>query len=244
MSAMRDENEVNEETSENPPDPADKDPRHYDTIAQLPSSLPLFPLPGALLFAREILPLNIFEPRYLAMVDEVLARDRMIGIIQPLESDAEADAPQLQNVGCAARLVSFEEAPDNRYLISLKGICRFDLQDELPADKGGFRIARVSYDRFDLDLKPSDDAGRINRRELLNVVKKYLDRNNMDANWDMIRQTPDESLVNYLCMVSPFGVRERQALLEARTLADRTDMMIALAEMLLARDEGDQTPVH
>lgn len=241
---MRDKTDVNEDTSENRPDPADKDSRHYDTIAQLPSSLPLFPLPGALLFAREVLPLNIFEPRYLAMVDEILAHDRMVGIIQPLESDAEADAPQLQSVGCAARLVSFEEAPDNRYLISLKGICRFDLLDELPAGKGGFRIARVNYDRFDFDLKPSDDAGRINRRGLLDVVKKYLDRNNMDANWDMIRQTPDESLVNYLCMVSPFGVRERQALLEARTLADRTDMMIALAEMLLAQDEGDQTPVH
>ena len=240
----KDEIDVNEEARTSPPKPESGDIGHYETVAQLPSSLPLFPLPGALLFAREILPLNIFEPRYLAMVDEVLAHDRMIGVIQPLEADAEAPHPQLQSVGCAARLVTFQETTNNRYLISLKGICRFDLQEEAPLHQAGFRSARVSYNRFDFDLKPSGDAGRINRKGLLEVVKKYLDRNNMDANWEVIRQTPDESLINYLCMVSPFGVRERQALLEAETLVDRTDMMIALAEMLLAAGDDDQTPVH
>ena len=239
---------MNEDVDESTQSAAAKDPGHYESIAELPASLPLFPLPGALLFAREILPLNIFEPRYLAMVDEALAHDRMIGVIQPLESEAEADPaqrqPELQKVGCAARLVAFQETPDNRYLISLRGICRFDLQDEQPHAEGGFRVAKVDYNRFEFDLKPSDDAGRINRKGLLAVVKEYLDRNSMDANWDVIRQTPDESLINYLCMVSPFGVPERQALLEAETLVDRTDMMIALAEMLLAREEGDETPVH
>ena len=241
---MKDETQVSEQADQSPTTAEAADPGHYETTAQLPTSLPLFPLPGALVFAREILPLNIFEPRYLAMVDEVLAHDRVIGVIQPLESDAEADEPQLQSVGCAARLVSFQETTDNRYLISLKGVCRFDLLEELPPGKGGFRTARVDYSRFAFDLKPSEDAGRINRKELLAVVKEYLERNQMDANWDVIRQTPDESLINYLCMVSPFGVRERQALLEAGTLADRTDMMIALAEMLLAQDQDDQTPVH
>lgn len=243
---MKDEIQVSEQADQSPATAEAAEaagPGHYETTAQLPASLPLFPLPGVLVFAREVLPLNIFEPRYLAMVDEVLAHDRVIGIIQPLESDAETDEPQLQSVGCAARLVSFQET-DNRYLISLKGVCRFDLLEELPPGKGGFRTARVDYSRFDFDLKPSEDVGRINRKELLAVVKKYLDRNHMDANWDMIRQTPDESLINYLCMVSPFGVRERQALLEAETLANRTDMMIALAEVLLAQDQDDQTPVH
>lgn len=232
----------------------------YETIADLPTSLPLFPLPGALLFAREILPLNIFEPRYIAMVNAALAGDRMIGVIQPQEepegdkpaggepvegeSSVSADQPALMKVGCAARLVSFQETTDNRYLISLRGVCRFDLGGELPLNPGGFRHARVDYSRFDFDLAPSEDAGRINRVRLLEVVREYLENNNMDANWDVIHQTPDESLINYLCMVSPFGNRERQALLEATTLVDRTDMMIALAEMLIAQGEGPETPVH
>lgn len=219
-------------------------PGQYESVADLPGRLPLFPLPGALLFAREILPLNIFEPRYLAMVNHILAHDRMIGIIQPAHEGADGDQPELQGVGCSARLVSFQETGDNRYLISLKGICRFDLGEELPLAEGGFRVADVDYTRFDFDLKPSDDAGRINRKGLLDVVKEYLTRNNMDANWDVIHQTPDESLINYLCMVSPFGVRERQALLETESLIDRTDMMIALAEMLLAQGDSDETPVH
>lgn len=231
-------------------------PRSYEAIADLPTSLPLFPLPGALLFAREILPLNIFEPRYIAMVNDVLAGDRMIGVIQPQEEPdelgedeeggdtADAGQPPLMKVGCAARLVSFQETTDNRYLISLRGVCRFELGNEQPLDASGFRRAEVDYARFDFDLNPSDDAGRINRVRLLEVVKTYLENNNMDANWDAIHQTPDESLINYLCMVSPFGIRERQALLEATTLIDRTDMMIALAEMLIAQGEGPEAPVH
>lgn len=226
-------------------------PRSYETISDLPNSLPLFPLPGALLFAREILPLNIFEPRYIAMVNTVLAEDRMIGVIQPQdeivepgEDAADAEQPILMKVGCAARLVSFQETTDNRYLVSLRGVCRFELGDEQPLGAGGFRVANVDYARFDFDLAPSDDAGRINRVRLLEVVKTYLENNNMDANWDVIHQTPDESLINYLCMVAPFGIRERQALLEATTLVDRTDMMIALAEMLIAQGEGPETPVH
>lgn len=241
-------------------------PKTYETIADLPATLPLFPLPGALLFAREILPLNVFEPRYLAMVNAALASDRMIGIIQPGEepagapgndenegSDTQPDPtpevtpelmPDLMKVGCAARLVSFQETTDNRYLISLRGVCRFEPGEELPLDPGGFRRVAADYARFDFDLAPSEDAGRINRKRLLEVVKTYLENNSMDANWDIIHQTPDESLINYLCMVSPFGVRERQALLEAGSLVDRTDMMIALAEMLIAKGEGPETPVH
>jgi hypothetical protein len=236
-------------------------PRSYETIADLPVTLPLFPLPGALLFAREILPLNVFEPRYLAMVNAALAGDRMIGIIQPAEEPANMAAegetqpeltpellpelmPELMKVGCAARLISFQETTDNRYLITLRGVCRFEPGEELPQGPGGFRRVTADYARFNFDLAPSEDAGRINRKRLLEVVKTYLENNNMDANWDVIHQTPDESLVNYLCMVSPFGIRERQALLEADSLVDRTDMMIALAEMLIAQGEGPETPVH
>lgn len=232
-------------------------PKSYKTITDLPSTLPLFPLPGALLFAREILPLNIFEPRYIAMVNAALAGDRLIGVIQPHDDPGDPDndengvvveqptlMPKLMRVGCAARLVSFQETTDNRYLISLRGVCRFELGDERPLDAGGFRRAKVDYGRFDFDLAPSHDAGRINRVRLLEVVRTYLENNNMDANWDAIHQTPDESLINYLCMVSPFGARERQALLEATTLVDRTDMMIALAEMLIAQGDDTETPVH
>ena len=161
---------------------------------------------GALLFAREILPLNIFEPRYIAMINAALAGDRLIGVIQPQDEPGEPDEggtvedaeqptlmPTLMKVGCAARLVSFQEAADNRYLISLRGVCRFELGSELALDPGGFRSASIDYGRFDFDLAPSEEAGRINRVRLLEVVKTYLENNNMDANWDVIHQTPDVS---------------------------------------------------
>ena len=216
----------------------------YQSIEDLPKTLPIFPLPGALVFARETLPLNVFEPRYLQMVDDVLAGDRLIAIIQPLDTQLRADAPDLQGVGCAARLTAFQETEDNRCVISLTGICRFDVTGELPSEDRLYRSLQVSYDRFGADLKPSAEAGQINRQRLLEVVREYLDRNDMDANWDVIHQTPDEGLVNYFCMVSPYGIKERQALLEAVTLADRTDMMIALAEMLLAQDKDPDLPMH
>jgi uncharacterized protein len=216
----------------------------YETIANLPATLPVFPLPGALLFAREVLPLNVFEPRYLEMMDDVLVGDRMVGIVQPLETDIGAGIPKLQSVGCAARLTGFQETEDDHYLISLKGICRFTLGLEEDPKARAFRTVAADYSAYDFDLKPSQEAGQINRKRLLEVVKEYLDRNNMDVNWDVIHQTPDESLINYFCMVSPYGIRERQALLEAPSLTDRTDMMIALAEMLLAQGQDDDPPVH
>ena len=107
-----------------------------------------------------------------------------------------------------------------------------------------YRTVAADFTPFEGDLKPSDQAGAINRTRLLELVREYLDRNNMEANWDVIHQTPDEGLVNYFCMASPYGIKERQALLEAKTLADRTDMMIALAEMLLAQDNDSDMPMH
>lgn len=221
----------------------------YKTLADLPQTLPVFPLAGALVFAREILPLNVFEPRYVAMVDKALAGDRLIGVVQPLLGDDEVGRseprPGLHKVGTAARVVAFQETDEARYLISLKGIARFDLGVEQEVEDQPWRSFAASYDRFEFDLKPSADAGKIDRKHLLDVVRTYLERNNMDANWDVIHQTPDESLINYLCMVSPFGIRERQALLEAKSLIDRTDMMIALAEMLLAQSDPEtDPPVH
>lgn len=218
--------------------------RRYQSTADLPSTLPVFPLPGALVFPRETLPLNVFEPRYLQMVDDVLAGDRMIGIIQPLDTELRAKQPKLQKVGCAARLTAFQETDDNRCIISLTGVCRFDVKEELSLEDKAYRTLDVSFERFGADLKPSEEAGQINRQRLLELVREYLDRNDMDANWDVIHQTPDESLVNYFCMASPYGIKERQALLEAVTLSDRTDMMIALAEMLLAQDNDSDMPMH
>lgn len=217
--------------------------KRYGSTADLPTTLRLFPLPGVLVFPRETLPLNVFEPRYLQLVDDVLAGNRLMGLIQPHESDLKKEVPGLQSIGCAARLTGFQETGDGRYLISLTGVCRFEIVRELEEDRL-YRSVEVSWERFSDDLSPSEEAGEINRKRLLELVREYLERNNMEANWEVIHQTPDENLINYFCMASPFGIKERQALLEAGTLSERTDMMIALAEVLLARDDDDGLPVH
>lgn len=211
--------------------------RPYQTIGDLPASIPLFPLPCALLLPRAELPLNIFEPRYLAMVDHALRTDRLIGMIQPSEDERTGAAPALFPVGCAGRLTSFTETGDGRYLVTLTGVARFRLCE---AEPGGqpFRRARVDWSEWGDDLvhRDADDEG-VNRDALFDALKNYAARHELSVDWDSVRKAPSEALVNALSMMSPFGVGDKQALLEAPTVSARADALVAITRFELARPE-------
>jgi len=210
------------------------------TIDELPPVIPVFPLSGVLLLPRGDLPLNIFEQRYIAMVDAVLAGHRTIGMIQPaLDSDRHDTNPSLCAVGCIGRLTAFQESGDGRYLLSLTGICRFDVAEELAA-LTPYRQCRVSYERFADDLQPRLGEESVNRKLLLSTFSHYLEANNLQADWEGIDQAPNEALVTALSMMAPYGPRGKQALLEAVTLANRAEMLVAMTEMSLARQAGEE----
>lgn len=201
------------------------------TIEELPETIPVFPLQGALLLPGGQLPLNIFEPRYLAMIDDALSSDRMIGMIQPKireTIDAE-DHPDLYEVGCLGKIASFSETPDGRYLITLVGVCRFELVEELPI-MNGYRRVSAKFDRFLEDFNSASDLD-IDREQLLAGLKAYLDRRNLAADWDAIGQASTAELVSAMGMICPFAPPEKQALLEAPTLDDMGKVMISLVEM-------------
>jgi len=213
----------------------------YDTINDLPGTLPVFPLAGALLLPRGVLPLNIFEPRYIAMVDAALrSGDRLIGMIQP-QTVGAADAganPAIHDIGCAGRITGFNETDDGRILMTLTGICRFKVTQELDA-MTPFRQVKADYGPFANDLEAGSGELDVSRTELLDVVRRYLEANNLQADWDAIEQSSNEALVNSLSMISPFGPQEKQAMLEADSLEQRNQILIALAEMALAQTQAD-----
>jgi Lon protease-like protein len=209
-------------------------------LDDLPGTLPVFPLTGVLLLPRGRLPLNIFEPRYLAMIDDSLRSHRLIGMIQPLNDD-NSDPPALRAVGCAGRIISFNESEDGRYIITLGGITRFRVGSELSAATP-YRQVQPQFDEFAADLTPvklSHDS--IDRPRLLNALRRYLDANKLKADWAGIENAEIEGLVNSLCMISPFGPTEKQALLEAPGLRDRADALTTLIEMALADHFGSPT---
>ncbi|WP_412050472.1 LON peptidase substrate-binding domain-containing protein [Hoeflea sp. Naph1] len=214
--------------------------KSYRAAADIPKQVPIFPLSGALLLPGAQLPLNIFEPRYLAMFDEALNGDRVIGIIQPaLEGGAAVQQPveDLCAVGCLGRITSFGETGDGRYVMSLGGICRFRVLKELdPGDKP-YRTCEVSP--FLGDLEPSDDATSVDRKALLDSFRAYLDANNLEADWSSVERASTASLVNSLSMMSPYGPAEKQALLEADDLKTRAETLVAITEIALARDSDD-----
>jgi len=206
----------------------------------LPAEIPIFPLTGVLLLPGGKLPLNIFEPRYLNMTSAALAGDRMIGMIQPT-GDNEGAQPEVYRTGCAGRLTSFSETEDGRYLITLSGYLRFDIRQELPL-RDGFRTVVPDWTPYREDLA-EDDSERIDRDRMLRALKGYFAANQVDANWDAIKDTPTDRLVNALAMMCPFQPSEKQALLEAATLVDRADVMVALLEMSLAAND-DTANLH
>jgi uncharacterized protein len=210
---------------------------NLDQMQELPRTIPVFPLAGALLLPRAQLPLNIFEPRYLAMVDDALAKPRVVGMIQPDEAKGMAH-PALYPTGCAGRITQFAETGDGRYLITLTGIARFKVVEELAATTP-YRQCRVDYAPYARDLLPNDGADAVDREALLKILSSYLSANKIEADWQGIRQSPTEMLVNGLSMLSPYGVKEKQALLEAPDLKSRAEMLIAVTEITLAKGEGD-----
>ncbi len=212
---------------------------HYRQESDLPHSVALFPLEGALLLPGSRLPLNIFEPRYLQMVDHAIASNRLIGLIQPsLDGATRADGePGLCEVGCFGRITSMTETGDGRYLIALQGVCRFRLGEELTV-KTPFRQARIMPFLADLD-DSGNDAGAIDRPALLKVFRAYLQANELQADWEGVSRADDAMLVNALSMMAPYGPAEKQALLEAPDLRTRAETLIAITEMALARDNDD-----
>ena len=211
----------------------------YRGPADMPDTIPVFPLPGALLLPRGELPLNIFEPRYLAMIEEALKGARLIGMIQPNEAKAAAPThPPLYDVGCAGRITQYEETGDGRYLITLFGIARFRVREEMTVATP-YRQCRVDYADFVADFSPNAGDETVDRDELLRTLKAYLEANQIQADWTGIREAPIEALVNGLSMMSPYGAREKQALLEAPDLKARADLLVAVTEISLAEKGED-----
>lgn len=202
-----------------------------------PEQLAIFPLNGALLLPGGRLPLHIFEPRYVAMVEDALASGRSFGMIQEDRSTSEEDVP-LYRVGCLGRISSFSETEDGRYLVTLTGVIRFEVVRELLAHRG-YRRVIADYSRFGADVAADAGVTILSYREaLLVALRAYFQMRGFEANWDAIEQMPDEMLVVTLAMVCPFEPAEKQALLEAATPADRAQALLALLTMG-AHENGD-----
>jgi Lon protease-like protein len=211
----------------------------YRTPSDLPAKLAIFPLPAVLLLPRGEMPLNIFEPRYLQMFDDALAGNRLIGMIQPeFDTPEEAANPPLVEIGCVGRITGFQETGDGRYLVTLTGVTRFRVVEELSA-MTPYRQCRPLYEDFVEDLVPGAGEDAVDRDALMKTLKAYLAANQLEADWSGIRGASNEALVNALSMMSPYGAREKQALLEAPDLRTRAEILVAVTEMDLARTRGD-----
>ncbi|AMN38666.1 LON peptidase substrate-binding domain-containing protein [Rhodoplanes sp. Z2-YC6860] len=219
----------------------------YRGSADLPEVIPVFPLPGALLLPRGQLPLNIFEPRYLAMVDDSL-RDghRLIGMIQPDPAHpGTAEKPGLFKVGCIGRITQLAETGDGRYVLQLTGVTRFRVVEELPCATL-YRQCRVTTIPFTDDFVARKGEDEVDRKAVLEALTAFLKANNLKTDWDGVESAPNEALVNALAMMSPYGAPEKQALLEAPDLKSRAEILIAVTEMELAKKTagGGETPLQ
>lgn len=224
----------------------------YLKPGDIPTPLPIFPLRGVILLPRVLLPLNIFEPRYLEMVDAALSGDRIIGMIQPSSDEGdegyvespEGSGVELSRVGCAGRITAYQETDDRHILITLTGISRFMLLNE-ETTLSPFRVGNVDFSKYGADLIQGEGEEDVDRERLLNVLKVYLETNELKADWQNVLSSSSEFLVNTLSMISPYGAEEKQALLEAQDLKGRAEVLVALAEMeLAARDDGSGSAVQ
>jgi len=219
----------------------------YKAPDALPDVIPVFPLAGALLLPRGQMPLNIFEPRYLAMIDDALRSPyRMIGMIQPdpAHPGRDANKPHLFSVGCIGRITQIAESGDGRYLIQLTGIARFRLEEEL-AVTTPYRQCRVNYQPFIDDFTARKGEDDVDRKALLRALTAFLKANNLKADWDGIENAPNEALVNALAMMSPYDVAEKQAMLEAPDLKTRAEILVAVTEIELAKSKtSGETPLQ
>ncbi|HUA78283.1 MAG TPA: LON peptidase substrate-binding domain-containing protein [Acetobacteraceae bacterium] len=201
------------------------------SLTDLPAEFPVFPLPGALLLPRTRLPLNIFEPRYLALVEDALGRGRLFGMIQPNPSQPDGPTgPALFAIGCLGRVIAFSETEDNRYLITLAGLIRFRVQAELPL-KRGYRCIRADLVPFGADLAPTRPASGIAREPLLAALRAYLTVRGLGADWKTLDSLPEDRLVGTLSTLCPFAPTEKQALLEAPDETARGETLLALLKL-------------
>ena len=207
------------------------------TLADLPGVIPIFPLPGALLLPRARLPLHIFEPRYLAMLDDVLkTRERLIGMIQPRPTPGGGEA--LSSIGCAGRVTAFQETEDGRYMITLSGVSRFRLVSEL----GGFmpyRRAEVDWSPFERDRGPAEEDPQFDRGAFLALLSRYFAAEGLSTDWGSLKEAEDEMLINALSILCPLEPEDKQALLEAPTLVTRRETLVTLMEFAL-RSGGEE----
>jgi Lon protease-like protein len=212
----------------------------YLKAADLPQVIPVFPLDGVLLLPHGTLPLNIFEPRYLNMIDDAMAGDRIIGMIQTVGDD-DPDRPQIARIGCAGRITSYAETPDGRYLITLTGVCRFAVAGELPVQTP-YRQVRADFGRFGQDLAGDEPEADHDRDGLLEALRDYLERRGLAVDWRMAQEAPIEALVNSLSMALPFGPSAKQALLEAPHLAARRVALVTLLRIEGMTGDDDAPP--
>jgi Lon protease-like protein len=221
---------------------------NYRKLGDLPLVIPVFPLDGVLLLPGGQLPLNIFEPRYLNMLDDAMSGERIIGMIQtrPHAKDADPNRPPLAPVGCAGRVTSFAETSDGRYLITLTGVCRFRAGEELPV-RTPYRQVRADFAPYEPDLR-EDGAGVRTAADidrLLSALRRYLDHRGLAIDWGDAESAPSDALINSLAMALPFEPVEKQALLEAPTLAERRETLVALLEIdAAAGDDEDPTMIQ
>ncbi|WP_306118985.1 MULTISPECIES: LON peptidase substrate-binding domain-containing protein [unclassified Roseitalea] len=211
---------------------------NYSDVDDIPAVVPVFPLSGALLLPGSQLPLNLFEPRYLSMFDTALKSNRVVGMVQPAFSGdlGRPEKPNLCKVGCLGRITAYSETGDGRYLITLEGICRYRIIEELDVTTP-FRQCRIAP--FASDLGDGDEGTDVDREQLLAAFRAYLDANQLEADWNSVHKADNASLVNALSVMSPYGAAEKQALLEAPNLKSRAETLVAITEMSLARDSDD-----
>lgn len=213
-------------------------PRHFGP-ADLPDALPVFPLDEALLLPRGRLPLNVFEPRYLAMFDDAMKTShRLIGMVQTAPGGDDEVAPRLRSVGCAGRIVSFSETEDGRYLMVLSGVSRFAPMEELDGFTP-YRRVKPDWAPFSRDLGPAELDDDFDRPAFLSILKRYFAASGLSTDWDSLKEADEETLVNSLAMLCPYSAEEKQALLEAKTLAERRADLTALMEFAILSDGED-----
>lgn len=211
----------------------------YVRPEDLPTIIPLFPLSGVILLPRGQLPLNIFEPRYLNLFDDVMGADRLVGMIQSV--GGRSDHPDLAPVGCVGRVTTFAETGDGRYLVTLTGLCRFRGIEELP-QSGPYRQARVDYSAFANDLRVGDGATALpDREDMMSHLARYLENRGLEVDWGAAREAPPEALINSLAAALPFEPSEKQALLEAVDLPERARILSVLMQ-IDAADIGEDPP--
>ncbi len=211
--------------------------------SDLPASVPIFPLSGALLLPYSHRPLNIFEPRYIEMIDAALGAERLVGLIQPQDTTEESPKGQapLQSIGCIGRLTHFEESGDGRYFVILEGVARFRLLREISVETP-YRQAEISAEDFASDFTRDFGEAAVDRARFVKMMRDYAEFANIELNWEEIENTGTADLVNFCCMVSPHGAAEKQALLEAPSLEARAETLIAMTEYEMAR--GSSAPLN